>query len=72
MLNLLLQLFLWLGGLSWRERAHVLLLLVPGGDGDARGGSGQGERIFEISWEPNFSVNNFAQNNGKIAPSSTR
>ena len=26
----------------------------------------QGGRIFEISWEPNFPVNNFARNNGKI------
>ena len=25
----------------------------------------QGGRIFEISWVPNFPVNNFAQNNGK-------
>ena len=32
----------------------------------------QGGRIFEISWEPNFPLNNFARNNGKIAPSSTK
>ena len=32
----------------------------------------QGGRIFEISWEPNFPVNNFARDNGKIAPSSTQ
>ena len=32
----------------------------------------QGGRIFEISWEPNFPVNNFARNNGKIASSSTQ
>ena len=30
----------------------------------------QGGRIFEISWDTNFPVNNFARNNGKIAPSS--
>ena len=32
----------------------------------------QGGRIFEISWEPNFPVNNFARNIGKIALSSTQ
>ena len=32
----------------------------------------QGGRIFEILWEPNFPVNNFARNNGKIASSSTQ
>ena len=26
----------------------------------------QGGRIFEILWEPNFPLNNFARNNGKI------
>ena len=36
-----------------------------------RKGANQGGRIFEISWEPNFPVNNFARNNGKIVPSST-
>ena len=29
-------------------------------------------RIFEILWELNFPVNNFARDNGKIAPSSTQ
>ena len=29
------------------------------------GGRGQGGIKFEISWEPNFPVNNFARNNGK-------
>ena len=28
-------------------------------------GVGQGGIKFEISWEPNFPVNNFARNNGK-------
>ena len=32
----------------------------------------QGGRIFEISLEPNFPVNNYARNNGKIAPSFTQ
>ena len=35
-------------------------------------GQGQVERLFEISWEPNFPVNNLARNNGEIAPSSTQ
>ena len=37
--------------------------------GIIKGGQTQGGIKFEISWEPNFPVNNFARNNGKIAPS---
>ena len=39
-LNLKLLQLIWLGGFSWREGVHVLLLLVLGGDGGVRGGDG--------------------------------
>ena len=41
-LNLKLLQLNWLGGFSWREGVHVLLLLVIGGDGGVRGGDGGG------------------------------
>ena len=54
---------------------HILCELANNLGGQktyTEGGGAQGGGIFEISWEPNFPVNNFARNNWKIAPSSTQ